>query len=298
MPAGDADFWLLPRHQTEYPARDLVAEPRLHARREATFLALATIAVATAAALVALAGASVIDLSGLIASVVPSLDLPVRLALPLGAIPVALGFVAVMLACELYGRRRAGALVWAIVLVMAAVVGLARLGDLANGTDTALAPAAALAIGALVAHVVGLVVFDALRRGLAGRHAALRAVFASAVAQALGGAAVIAVLDAFAGGAQGAQLEAILAVALGGAAYTLACVIVLALPIAIVVRTFALFLRVARFEDDASRLPPALIVDDEPDGEAPPRRRRAARATLGPFSALEQRFFTEGDQLG
>ena len=294
---GHVDRWLLPRRQTEYPARDLVAEARLHARREATFLALAAIAVASAAVLVAPAGAHVIDLSALLASLVPTLDLPVRLALPLGAIPCALGFLAVLLACELYGRRRARALVWAIALVMAALVGLAYVADLADGRDAALAPAAALAAGALVAHVAGLVVFDALRRALAGRHPGLRAIFASTVAQVLTAAVVIAVLDAFAGGARGAELEAIIALALGGAAYTLACVIALALPLAIVARAFALFLRVARFEDDASRLPPALVVDDEQDGEAAPRRRRAARATLGPFSAIEQRFFTEGDQL-
>jgi hypothetical protein len=40
MSTRQEERWLLPRHQTDYPARDVVSEGKLHARREATFLVL------------------------------------------------------------------------------------------------------------------------------------------------------------------------------------------------------------------------------------------------------------------
>lgn len=303
------DRWLLPRRQTEYPARELVSEVTLHGRREATFLVLVTLFVASITCLVVLGTSRVIDVNATISALVPDADLPISLALPFGAIPCALGFVAVMLASELYGRRRAGALVWAGLVTAGALVGLARLADLSDGADASFVPALALAAGVVVAHVVNLLVFDALRRRLAGRHAVVRAFAASLWAQPAGWAAFGGVLYLL---GEPADLDRITALALGSAAYTFACVLLLAVPLAIAARTLALYLRVARFEPGsrARRLAPALVVDEneeEPariaDGSAehapaPPRRRRAARASIQPFSAAEMRFFTEGDQLG
>src|SRR5262245_37301649 len=139
MSAPDADRWLLPRQQTEYPTRDLLPEAKLHGRREATFLVLATVFIASLAALVT-SPARELDLS----VVLPDVDLPVSMRVAIGVIPAALGFAAVALVCELFGRRRAAALVGAGALAAAVLVLLAWLG----GTrDHALA-LASYAIGA------------------------------------------------------------------------------------------------------------------------------------------------------
>src|SRR5215471_16342344 len=77
---------LLPRQQTEYPTRDLVAEERLHGRREGTFLILAAMFLVASAGLVLLGTNRVIDLSALIAAVIPGAELPIALSLPLAVI--------------------------------------------------------------------------------------------------------------------------------------------------------------------------------------------------------------------
>src|SRR5258706_10398486 len=143
MTSTHEDRWLLPRRQTEYPAWDLISEAKLHGRREATFLALAAIALVSITLLVMFGATRIIDLSALIATAAPDVELSVPLAVPLGVAPFAFGLVAVMLACELYGRRRGIALVIAGVFVTAAVVGFARVADLVDGRDTTFAPAVA-----------------------------------------------------------------------------------------------------------------------------------------------------------
>jgi uncharacterized PurR-regulated membrane protein YhhQ (DUF165 family) len=236
----------------------------------------------------------VIDLGAVIARVVPDVSLPAPLQMPFGVLPAAFGVFAVLLACELYGRRRAAVLLWVGAFAGLGLIGLARLADLLDGNDTTLLPTAALAAGALAAHVIGLVAFAALRRRLAGRYPVARALLASLIAQPLGWMAFAGVLYV----AQGEHvIEAVTAVGLGTSVYTLACMLALAVPFAIAVRTLSLYLRVARFEDTSGAriLPPALIVEDEPEvGARPPRARRAS---LEPFSSAEMHFFTEGDQL-
>ena len=294
MSPRQEDRWLLPRRQTEYPAREMVAEVKLHARREATFLAFATMFVVAVTVAVVLGTSRMIDVSALIAGVAPDLHLPVQLALPFGVVPAALGFVAVMMACELYGRRRASALVTAGMIAMGLLVGLAQLADLADGKGASFGAAVAIAAGMLFGHACNLIVFDALRRRMFGRRIVLRAILSTIVAQPVGWAAFGTVLYLM-GATSPADIDALTAVALGSTVYTIAGVIVLAIPVAILVRPLALFLRVARFEDASiSHLPPALIVEDEP---APRPRRRAARASIEPYSSAEMRFFTEGDQL-
>ena len=258
--------WLLPRQQTEYPAKDLVSEVVLHGRREATFLALATLVILATTAL--LAFGTLIDLNAWF-------ELPAELRLPLGALPGPLGLAALMLACELYGRR-ATSLVGAAVVSSAAMFGLAYLGG-----DAPLG----LAVAIVVAHVATRSVYGALRRALAGRHVALRAVITAMIAQGTAWAAYAAVL----------RDPAIAPVALGGAAFGLAATIALAIPLAIAARVLRLYLRVSRFE---RHLPPAVIVDDDDDDEVIPlQRRRAPRGTVQPFSSAEMRFFAEGEEL-
>lgn len=293
MSIPQEDRWLLPRRQTEYPARGLVAEARLHARREATFLTLATMFVAAIAVLVVSGTGRMIDVAKVLSAVVPGVELPATLYVPFGVIPSALGLFAVMLVCELYGRRRAAALLSAGLVVLIALVGLAELADVVDGAPASLSPAIALATAALVGHVVGLIVFDMLRRRLAGRHVALRAIIATVIAQLL---AWLAAADVLASIPPAPAFDVITALALGAAAYTAACAIVLAIPLAIAVRSLALYLRVARY--DVELAPVDLDEDDDAAEASSPLRLRAARAPIHPFSSSEMRFFTEGDQLG
>lgn len=284
------DRWLLPRRQTEYPTRELISETRLHGRREATFLALATISVVAITALVLLGVSRIVDLEAF----VPEARIPFALAVPLGVAPFALGLVAVMLACELYGRRRATALVWAGLFASAAGVGIVRVADLVGSTDAFVA-AVALATCSLVAHVVTVWLFDAMRRRSAGP-LWFRAIVATLGAQAAAWAAFGGVMYAFVS-------RDVTELALGSAIVVAACIVVASLPLAIAAHVLALFLRVSRHtpvEDDEldvgvpPRLPPAQIIEDY---EEPPLRRRAARASLHPYSSAEMRFFSDGDQL-
>ncbi len=82
------DRWLLPRRQTDYPTRDLISEAALHGRREATYLALAALFLVATVALIALGTSRPIDLSSMIAAVVPDVELPVAMVLPVGVIPL------------------------------------------------------------------------------------------------------------------------------------------------------------------------------------------------------------------
>jgi len=254
--------WLLPRQQTEYPARDLVSEAALHGRREATFLVLTTFVIL---------GVTSLLVSGVWIDPGMWWQLPVELRIPLGALPGPLGLVALMLACELYGRR-ATTLVWAALFSAAAMTALAYAGG---------AWVVPLAVTTVVAHLATLVVYASLRRALAGRHVALRAVIAAMIAQGTAWAAFAALL----------RDDAIAPVALGGAAYGLAATIALAIPLAIAARVLRLYLRVARFE--------ALPVQEPEEDDVIPlvRRRRMPRASLQPFSSAEMRFFDEGDEL-
>jgi uncharacterized PurR-regulated membrane protein YhhQ (DUF165 family) len=253
--------WLLPRQQTEYPTKDLVSEAVLHGRREATFLVLTTLVILAIASLLAF---------GILIDPGTWWQLPIELRIPLGALPGPLGLAALMLACDLYGRR-ATTLVWAAMLAAAAMAGMAYLGGVW---------VVPLAVTTVVAHIVTRVVYGALRRALAGRHVALRAVIAAMIAQGLAWAAFAAILGD----------NAIAPVALGGAAFGLAATIALAIPLAITARVLELYLRVGRT---------TVSIEAEPDDEVIPlvRRRRQPRASLQPFSSAEMRFFAEGDEL-
>lgn len=254
--------WLLPRQQTEYPAKDLVSEAVLHGRREATFLVLTTLVILAVTAL--LAFGALID---------PGTwwQVPIELRVPLGVLPGPLGLVALMLACELFGRR-ATTLVWVAMFAAAAMTGLAYLSG---------AWVVPFAVTSVVAHLTTRVVYGALRRALSSRHVALRAVIAAMIAQGTAWAVFAALL----------RDDAIAPVALGGAAYGLAATIALAIPLAITARILRLYLRVGRstvaFEEAADEDVIPLV-----------RRRRQPRASLQPFSSAEMRFFAEGDELG
>jgi uncharacterized PurR-regulated membrane protein YhhQ (DUF165 family) len=328
MSSSNPDRWLLPRRQTEYPTRELVAEEKLHGRREATFLVLAALFLVTAAALVVLGTSRILDPSSLFAVLVPDRELPFAMAIPFGALPFALGALALTLVCELYGRRRAMALLGIGLGATLALAALMRFADQVDGADAAFGPALGFVACVLVAYLVYVPLFDALRVRTAGRHLWLRLLVLSLVAQLAGwtafGAATYGYASLVAGAIDGA---AIVALATGSALYTLAVIALLTLPVALIARGLALFLRVARHDgddvyDDACdddgdvdepvvltrrRLPPAQIVDDAvPEAPIfdqdiiPPserRQRRAAKPSVQPFSSAEMQFFREGDLL-
>ena len=275
------DRWLLPRHQTEYPARDLVSEAQLHGRREATSLVLAaTFFVATISMLV-YGVRSVIDVGALL----PQIELPVALQIPFGVVPFALAFVVVAMTCELLGRRRATALVSVGWLASSMALGLVRLADVIDGRGVSFNPTLGLATCSALALVVHVLVFDALRTRMQGRAFSLRLVVSTMAAQVVGWAAFAAVMFA----TEHADTTPLV---LGSALYLAGSVVLLTLPALVVARFLRLFLRVGRFE----RLPPAMIVEDLVEDEPRPRRR-AQRASIHPYSSAEMRFFTEGDQL-
>lgn len=308
------DRWLLPRHQTEYPGRDLLHEATLHGRREATFLALAAIFLVATTALLVLGTSRVIDLGALIAVVAPELELPTALVVPLGAIAFAPSFIAAALVCELFGRRRAGALVSIGLATSVTLIGLMGVADRIDGGD-AFGMSIALAATYLVAHASNTVVFDALRRRARGRSLFLRLCFAP-LAPLFAGWSAFAVVLGTAGTYVYAPVprETIIALAAGSAVASAVCVLVLAIPAALAARALSLVLRVARdpaADDDpdaandepaflpyaaiparsdralaegsvARRLPPAVIVDE--NGDEP-----------SPFTSAEMRFFADGE---
>lgn len=308
MSTHSFDRWLLPRHQTEYPGRDVLHEATLHGRREATFLALAAIFLVATSAMIVLGTSRVIDLGVLIGLHAPSIEVPTALLLPLGVIAFAPSFIAGALVCELFGRRRASALVSVGFAASIALAGLMGAADLLDGGG-AFGVALALAATYLLAHVSNVIVFDALRQRARGRRLFVRLVATALFAQLVGWGAFVLVLD-IAGTYIIAPVprETIFALAAGSAITTAACVLVLAIPGAIAARALALVLRVGRDpigDDDEApsdepafapreparpalaegsvsrKLPPAVIVDDDDE--------------VQPFTSAEMRFFADGE---
>ena len=320
--------WLLPRHQTEYPTRDLISESTLHARRESTFLVLASLVLVATTAIVLSGTLRVIDVSALLASRFPDLQLDVAVALPLGMLPCALAFVAVLVVSQLYGRRRAGMLAWASLFAAGVAVGLARLTDLADGGEAAFGASLALAAYVVVGQLANLVVFNAQQGRTRGRRFWLRASVATLAAQIVGAAALMGALYGYASIDGAPDMASLTALALGCAAYGVMSTLVVLVPTAAAVHALALYLRVARFVDDddddylegpqggvsssmvmetreAHETHEAREARDEPPRDEPPRDEpprpppppRARRASLQPFTSSEMHFFSEGDQL-
>lgn len=242
MSTSSPDRWLLPRRQTEFPLRDLLPEEVLHARREATFLVLAVLAVLPVAMLVLGGVRPVIDLSALLAPL--GIESPIALALPVGVVPLVVGLVAVAIVCELFGRRRARALVWVAAVSAVALAGFVRLVDVVDG-GTAFGAALVLAAACVVAEIVHVLVFDGLRRAMRGRGRFVRFVLAAGIACAAGFAAFdgLATLEA---GSAGTPVPDAMAIAAGAAVWSCALAVVLAIAAAIVVRGLAIALRLGR----------------------------------------------------
>jgi uncharacterized PurR-regulated membrane protein YhhQ (DUF165 family) len=278
------DRWILPSRQSDVPGRDLVADEILHGRREGTFLALVTLyLVATLAVPLFAARRVVIDLGDVL-----NID-PLQLSLGVLMFPIAI--CAAQLVCELYSSRRAGALVLAGALASFAIVGV-------DGGDGLLG-AVALVACTTIAQAANVLVFSAARAGTRGRKLGLRIVLAAGLSQLLGWSAFMIVL-----GVADTLTDTAVATAVTACAYIAAASVAVALPLVLVRRWIATYLRVGRCDDDlvvhhvhhavyARKLPPALIVDDEPEL----LHERPFRPALHPFSTGEMEFFAEGDAL-
>src|SRR5450432_2266771 len=112
------DRWLIPARQCELPGRDLVPSTVLHARRELTFLVLASLVLVATITLPLFLNGTVVDLGGAF-----DLEQPLELTIGLVIFPIAL--VGAQLVCELFGARRTDALAFVGVLGSAAIVALA-----------------------------------------------------------------------------------------------------------------------------------------------------------------------------
>ncbi len=281
--------WMLPRSQTEYPARPVLDEGTIHARREATFLVLAAMFVIGTCALVALGASHVIDVSSVLADAGIDVELSFALLLPLGAIAFAPTFIASALTAHLFGRGRATALIWVGLAACVAIAGILRLGDVVDGGD---AFVIALASGGcfLVAHLLFLLAHELLR----GQALFVRLNVASLIAQIAGWSTFGFVLHLCGGELMPAVPPMTIAgLCAGAAAFSFACVFLLGLPAALLARGLVIALRVGRDPIDmdetehddvpafARRRPVALIVEEE---DLQP-----------PYSSGEMRFFREGD---
>jgi hypothetical protein len=286
---GDRERWLLPRSQTEYPARPVLAEETIHGRRELTFLVLSSMFLVGTCALIALGASRIIDVSAIVAAVNLELDLPIAMAIPIGVIAFVPSFIALAFVCHLFGKRRAVALVIVGFVASAAIAGVLRIADVIDGGD-AFAFAVAFAACQLIAHAFFVIAFQLTR----GAPFIVRTTFASLIAQIAGWSAFGLALRVV-----GDQLmtalppTTIAGLAAGAAAFSFACVFVLSLPAALVARGLAIALRVGREPVDTlddqhdvpafARRPAALIVEDD---EEP-----------SPYTSGEMRFFRDGDAL-
>lgn len=314
------DRWLLPSRQREYPSRRVLSEGHLHARREATFLILAGTFLLAAAMLPVLGTTRLLDLSELFGGV----ELPIALLLPVGVLAFPLSFTAIDLVCELWGRRRANALVMVGLILNVGLIGLLaavdRIPDPAGREGDSLPPALAFVACIFVAHMFNAQAYQALRRQARGRRGMWMRRNVSALIALIAGWVVFAlVLYTYAVQVAEQPSDAaatqVASLAVASAVYCLAAAIIDTLPFVFLARSLVVFLRMGRFElesedyaggptvkQDESIPPPrraALVVETAPPPPVvpPPAPRPAASRISGAFTSSEKRFFTEGEEL-
>jgi uncharacterized PurR-regulated membrane protein YhhQ (DUF165 family) len=199
------------------------------------------------------------------------------LLVPLGAFAWPIAILALDLAGELYGKRRARALLLVLFVVWLGVVGLSwatdNVRDYNATTTNAFFVGATLAATHLLASIVQVELFGAIRARW------LRHLAAPVVAIAIGWGALALAFEHLAvpGAPAGDEL---LGVALGGAGYTLAAVLLATIPTVLVARALAVYLRVARDR----------TLFDEDDVIEP------AFVKKKPFTTDEMAFFDAGDK--
>lgn len=267
--------WL--RAQTELPGRRTLPEPLLHARRERLFALFAAIFVAGATLLPLLGTSRQFGVSSLVSRT--GIEAPLMILVPAGAFGLPFALLALVAIADLYGSTRARMLVLAMIVVWGGVLGLHWATDMLPAYDgtttTAFVPSLAVAACGLVTCVITTEVFAQIRaRWL--RHV---------VAPLLGIAAGWAVFGAIASQLAHPETESdTLGTAIGGGGYTWLVVVAGTLPVLLVTRALAIYLRVElrgrpSLDDDPSHSNPAFV--------GKPKK---------PFSTDEMAFFDAGDQ--
>jgi uncharacterized integral membrane protein (TIGR00697 family) len=241
----------LPTQQSDYPTRLHIPAAALHGRREASFLALAGIFLLGIVSLPLLGGSKIID----VAARVPDLELPIGLALPVGALAFPLSFLALHVVCELYGPRRAGAMAMFSLVAGLAAVGLLRAAEAIPGRQAGAGPAGflpgvALAACASVASWLDVLVFGVLRARMRRRRLWLRHSLATLIAQ-VGGWGTFSLVSYGLAEAVGVRARDVageldVPIALAGAAYTLVAALIGTLLLYPAVSGLGVFLRIAR----------------------------------------------------
>ena len=252
------DPWMLPTRQDELLGRPVLAPERLHRRRESTFLVLAMLFLVATAAMPLLGASRVIDVGHALSVLVPDLTLAFAPGLPVGVLAFPVAFLAINLVCELYGRRRANALLLVGLLASFAMAGLMYVTDVLDGDTAGFGMALALTACFFVAHVANLVIFDALRHRMAGRHGWLRKTASTILSQIGGWAAFAFVLygyDVRVAGLDAALVtDTVVSLAIGSALYVVAFALADVIPFAIARKSLSLYLRVDPTRDDEDEL--------------------------------------------
>lgn len=283
------DRWLLPSKQSDLPGRELLAVDRLHARREGSFLVLASLfLLATLALPLWFASSWVVDISAL------PIDVAGASELTIGVLVFPIALLVGQLVCELFGARRAAMLALAGTLASLALIA----GEYATVDGYPLALALSLVACTTITNAVNVLVFAATRRAMDGRALWLASFLATPVALLVGWTAF-----ALAWLGLGGELDAAIALASAPCLYACACALVGMFPLLLARKVFGVFLRIGGREAppiDHSlvaepaprrRLPPALIIDEEPRFPLP----MVTAPFKKPFTTLETEFFAEGD---
>lgn len=240
-----------------------------------------------------------------------------QLLLPIGAFALPIALVAGGLICELYGRRRARALLLVALALTGGLLGLLwatdHVPDFDGGTTRAFGPGLAFAGCAILTCFLQLELLHGLGRAMRGRHLGLRNTVAAVVSLAAGWGSFAMILlyvprVALPPLAGFEPIEQLTAITITASAVSVLATIALTLVMYVARKALAIYLRIEPFPSDAdddeprrhepafadrapARKPPAQIVEPSPSAsQSGPSHSR-------PFTRDEVAFFDAGEEL-
>ncbi len=195
----------LPSEQYWYPGRAELPAHVLHARREGVFLVLAGLFLGTLAILNIIGVTRFVDLS----FTVPLLELRVPMPVAVGVLPYPITFLCTDFISELYGRRRANAVVLVGLLLNLWLLFILWIGGELPGVDAeqelfwgirtaTFGAVSASMIAYLAAQLVDVQLFHYWKRRTRGRHLWLRNNGSTLVSQLVDTVAVITITHFYA----------------------------------------------------------------------------------------------------